>query len=101
MAEIKNKILTEEEKQIFINMYENNFEEILDSEEASDSNSDENLDIESNQKFNNVPKKNINKDIINPLSSLIYKGPLHLICKINFGKPNTGELKCLMIKIWK
>ena len=38
-------------------MYENNFEEILDSEEASDSNSDDNLDIESNQKFNNVPKK--------------------------------------------
>ena len=79
MAEIKNKILTEKEKHIFINMYENNFEEILDSEEASDSNSDDNLDIESNQKFNNVPKKNINKDIINSLSSLMCKGPLHLI----------------------
>ena len=79
MAAIKNKILTEKEKQIFINMYENNFEEILDSEEAFDSNSDDNLDIESNQKFNNVPKKKINKDIINPLSSLICKVPLHLI----------------------
>ena len=45
VAEIKNKILIEEEKQIFINMYENNFEEILDSEEASNSNSDDNLDI--------------------------------------------------------
>ena len=57
MAKIKNKILTEKEKQIFINMYENNFEEISDSEEASDSNSDDYLDIEANQKFNNVPKK--------------------------------------------
>ena len=57
MVEIKNKILKEKEKQIFINMYENNFEEILDSEEAFDSNSDDNLDIESNQKFNNVSKK--------------------------------------------
>ena len=62
-------------------MYENNFEEILDSEEASDSNSDDNLDIESNQKFNNVPKKNINKDTINPLSSLMCRDPC-----IKYGK---------------
>ena len=52
VGEIKNKILTEKEKQIFINMYENNFEEIFELEEASDSYSDDNLEIKSNQKFN-------------------------------------------------
>lgn len=52
-------------------MYENNFDEILESEKSFDSNSDDNLDIESNQKFNNEPKKKFNKDTINPSSSLM------------------------------